>query len=115
MAENLDVLNTTVSVLIRALLPGVQLSRHVRQPYLKRLTSRDVDAETSDVLLTSTNSKHTYQSPGSNNAKNCSGTRSSEYPKTNLARAMMLRHTNTRGDGRNRLAVRCRERRIAVD
>jgi len=42
MAENLDVLNTAVSPLIRAALPAARFSGRVRQRYLKRLASPPV-------------------------------------------------------------------------
>jgi putative transposase len=51
MAENLDVLNTTVSLLIRAALLAARFSGHVRQRSLKRLASRDVDAEAKEILF----------------------------------------------------------------
>jgi hypothetical protein len=51
MAENLDVLNTAVSLLIRAALLAARFSGRVRQRYLKRLASRDVDAKAKEILF----------------------------------------------------------------
>jgi putative transposase len=51
MAENLDTLNTAVSLLIRAALLAARFSGRVRQRYLKRLVCRDVDAKAREVLF----------------------------------------------------------------
>jgi hypothetical protein len=42
MADNLDILNTAVSLLIKAALLTARFSARVRQRSLKRLASRDV-------------------------------------------------------------------------
>jgi transposase len=51
MADNLDMLNTAVSLLIRAALLAARFSGRVRQRYLKRLASRDVDAKAKEILF----------------------------------------------------------------
>jgi hypothetical protein len=51
MAENLDILNTAVSLLIRAALLAARFSGRVRQRYLNRLASRDVDAKAKEILF----------------------------------------------------------------
>jgi hypothetical protein len=51
MAENLDILNTAVSLLIRAALLAARFSGRVRTRYLKRLASRDVDAKAKEILF----------------------------------------------------------------
>jgi len=51
MAENLDILNTAVSLLIRAALLAARFSGRVRQRYLIRLASRDVDAKAKEILF----------------------------------------------------------------
>ena len=51
MAENLDVLNTAVSLLIKAALLAARFSGPVRQRYLNRLASRDVDAKAKEILF----------------------------------------------------------------
>jgi transposase InsO family protein len=51
MAENLDTLNTAVSLLIRAALLAARFSGRVRQRYLKRLAGRDVDAKAKEILF----------------------------------------------------------------
>ena len=51
MAENLDVLNTAVSLLIRATLLAARFSGRVRLRYLRRLASRDVDAKAREILF----------------------------------------------------------------
>ena len=51
VAENLDLLNAAVSLLIRAALLAARSSGRVHQRYLKRLASRDVDAKTKEVLF----------------------------------------------------------------
>ncbi len=51
MAENLDVLNTAVSLLIRAALLAARFSGRVRQRSLRRLASRDIDAKAKEILF----------------------------------------------------------------
>ena len=51
MAENLDVLNTAVSLLVRAALLATRFSGRVRQRHLKHLASRDVDAKAREILF----------------------------------------------------------------
>ena len=51
MAENLDVLNTAVSLLIRAALLAAHFSCRVRLRYLRRLASRDGDAQAKEILF----------------------------------------------------------------
>ena len=51
MAENLDILNTAVSLLIRAALLAARFSGRVRQRSLKRLASRDIDAQAKEILF----------------------------------------------------------------
>ena len=51
MAENLDTLNTAVSLLIRAALLAARFSGRVRQRYLKRLAARDTDAKAKEILF----------------------------------------------------------------
>jgi transposase InsO family protein len=51
MADNLDVLNTAVSLLIKAALLAARFSGRVRQRYLNRLASRDVDAKAKEILF----------------------------------------------------------------
>ncbi len=51
MAENLDTLNTAVSLLIRAALLAVRYSGRVRRRSLERLASRDVDAKAKEILF----------------------------------------------------------------
>lgn len=45
MTENLDILNTAVSLLIRAALLAARFSGRVRQCSLNRLAARDTDAK----------------------------------------------------------------------
>jgi len=51
MAENLDILNTAVSLLIRAALLAARFAGRVRQRYLKRLAGREVDAKAKEILF----------------------------------------------------------------
>lgn len=51
MAENLDILNTAVSLLIRAALLTARFSGRVRQRYLKRLAARDTDTKAKEILF----------------------------------------------------------------
>jgi len=51
MAENLDILNTAVSLLIKAALLAARFAGRVRQRYLKRLANRDVDAKAREILF----------------------------------------------------------------
>lgn len=51
MAENLDVLNTAVSLLIRAVLLAARFSGRVRTRSLKRLAARDVDTTAREILF----------------------------------------------------------------
>ncbi len=51
MAENLNVLNAAVSLPIRAALLAARFSGRVRQRYLKRSASRDIDAKTKEILF----------------------------------------------------------------
>ncbi len=51
MADNLDVLNSAVSLLIRAVLLAARFSGRVRQRYLKRLASRDIDTNAKEILF----------------------------------------------------------------
>jgi hypothetical protein len=51
MADNLDLLNTAVSLLIRAALLAARFSGRVRQRSLKRLAARDTDAKAKEILF----------------------------------------------------------------
>jgi transposase InsO family protein len=51
MADNLEVLNTAVSLVIRAALLAARFSGRVRQRYLNRLASRDVDKNAKEILF----------------------------------------------------------------
>lgn len=51
MADNLDVLNTAVSLLIRAVLLAARFSGRVRTRSLKRLAARDVDTNAREILF----------------------------------------------------------------
>lgn len=51
MAENLDVLNTAVSLLIRAVLLAGRFLGRVRSRSLKRLAARDVDTNAREILF----------------------------------------------------------------
>ena len=51
MAENLDILNTAVSLLVKATLLAARFSGRVRQRHLRRLASRDVDAKAKEILF----------------------------------------------------------------
>jgi len=51
MADNLDVLNTAVSLLIRAALLAARFSGRVRRRSLKRLAAMDTDAKAREILF----------------------------------------------------------------
>ena len=51
MAENLDVLNTAVSLLIRAVLLAARFSGRVRRRSLKRLVAMNADAKAKEILF----------------------------------------------------------------
>jgi transposase-like protein len=51
MAENLDILNAAVSLLVRAALLAARFSGRVRQRSLKRLAARDTDAKAKEILF----------------------------------------------------------------
>ena len=51
MAENLDALNTAVSLLIRAALLAARFSGRVRKRSLKRLAAMDADAKAKEILF----------------------------------------------------------------
>jgi transposase len=51
MADNLDVLNTAVSLLIRAVLLAARFSGRVRRRSPKRLAARDVDTNAKEILF----------------------------------------------------------------
>lgn len=51
MAENIDVLNAAVSLLIRAALLAARFSGRVRRRSLQRLAGRDVDAKAREILF----------------------------------------------------------------
>ena len=51
MADNLELLNTAVSLLIKATLLAARFSGRVRQRYLKRLAARDTDAKAKEILF----------------------------------------------------------------
>jgi transposase InsO family protein len=51
MAEDLDVLNTAVSLLIRAALLAARFSGRLRQRSLKRLAAKDADAKAKEILF----------------------------------------------------------------
>jgi transposase-like protein len=51
MAENLDILNTAVSLLIRAALLAARFSGRVRKRSLKRLAAVDGDAKAKEILF----------------------------------------------------------------
>jgi hypothetical protein len=50
MADNLDILNTAISPLIRAVLLAARFSGRLRQRYLGRLASGDIDAKATETL-----------------------------------------------------------------
>ncbi len=49
MVEDLNILNTAVSVLIRAVLLAARFSGRVRQRYLRRLANGDIDARAKEI------------------------------------------------------------------
>ena len=51
MAENLDILNAAVSLLIRAALLAARLSGRVRKRGLKRLAAMDAEAKAREILF----------------------------------------------------------------
>jgi len=51
MAENLDILNTAVSLLIRAALLAARFSGRVRRRSLQRLAAKDADAKAKEILF----------------------------------------------------------------
>jgi transposase len=51
MAENLDILNTGVSLLIRAVLLAARFSGRVRKRSLERLAAKDTDAKAREILF----------------------------------------------------------------
>jgi len=51
MADNLEMVNAAVSLLIRAALLAARFSGRVCQRYLKRLASRDVDTRAREILF----------------------------------------------------------------
>jgi len=51
MAENLDILNATLSLLIRAALLAARFSGRVRRRSLKRLAGTDADAKAREILF----------------------------------------------------------------
>jgi hypothetical protein len=51
MAENLDILNTAVSPLIRAALLAARFSGRVRKRSRKRLAARDTDVNAKEILF----------------------------------------------------------------
>ena len=51
MSENLDVLNTAVSLLIKAALLAARFSGRVRKRSLRRLAAVDVDAKAKEILF----------------------------------------------------------------
>ena len=51
MAESLDILNTAVSLLIRAAQLAARFSGRVRQRYLKRLANQHIDAHAKEILF----------------------------------------------------------------
>ena len=51
MAENLDILNAAVSLLIRAALLAARFSGRVRRRSLKRLAAMDVDAKAKEITF----------------------------------------------------------------
>jgi hypothetical protein len=51
MAENLDILSTGVSLLVKAALLAARSSGRVRRRSLRRLATRDVDAKAREILF----------------------------------------------------------------
>jgi len=51
MAENLDILNAAVSLLVKAVLPAARFSGRVRKRSLKRLAAKDGDAKAEQILF----------------------------------------------------------------
>ena len=51
MAENLEILNATVSLLVRAALLAARFSGRARRRSLKRLTAKDTDAKAGEILF----------------------------------------------------------------
>jgi len=51
MAENLDILNAAVSLLVRAALPAARFSGRDRRRSLKRLATMGTEAEAREILF----------------------------------------------------------------
>ncbi len=51
MAENLDIINAAISLLIRAALLAARFSGRVRRQSLKRLAAKDTDAKAKEILF----------------------------------------------------------------
>jgi hypothetical protein len=51
MAENLDILNAAVSLLVRAGLLAARFSGQVRKRSLNRLATKDTDAKAREILF----------------------------------------------------------------
>ena len=51
MAENLDILNAAVSLLVKAALLAARFSGRVRRRSLKRLAAIDTDAKAKEILF----------------------------------------------------------------
>jgi len=51
MAENLDILNVAVSLLIKAALLAARFSGRIRRRSLKRLAAMDADAKDKEILF----------------------------------------------------------------
>jgi len=49
MVENLDILNTAISLFVRAMLLAARFSGRVRKRSLKRLAAMDTDAKTKEI------------------------------------------------------------------
>jgi hypothetical protein len=72
MADNLDILNTAVSLLIKAALLTARFSARVRQRSLKRLASRDVDAKAKEILFLKDREPATHGFSVHSSARKCS-------------------------------------------
>jgi len=57
MADNLEIFNAAVSLLIRAALLAARFSGRVRQRSLKRLAAKDADAKAKEILFVNTSTR----------------------------------------------------------
>ena len=57
MADNLEILNAAVSLLVRAALLAARFSGRVRQRSLNRLAAKDADAKAKEILFVNTSTR----------------------------------------------------------